>query len=395
MSQDYFLKKTYDAVYRASRSKTPFRTLSESYRLVLEEKSDIPFDINKVKSDITPWTVEQSNLSPELKDPNAKEEKGKGPGEYAVASVVSGLTDYDSVASMVQGGGESFDVGYPPGKENPKYKFEVKFFKDKNSVAQISKHGINFRNYVLEEARRILGDIYNEYMFLDDDDRNTVNLHVIDNIGVRDDADWSLEKYLKNYFLDNISTGGLNFNVLFKGKRFNKTKSGFHPLISAESLIEILDTITGKDEEENKEEFSKENPRVVTVKTTLKDLYGVNNSEKGEKLNKQIDREAEHIDRKFIKIKSNITGEKVTSVTGFYKQIKKLNLSKRLSKLKKELSEEKNLRSLFPSSLSGLFLVYPEGYRYIPETDIKDYIKITTISRDKFNITFKSPEHEA
>ena len=117
--------------------------------------------------------------------------------------------------------------------------------------------------------------------------------------------------------------------------------------------------------------------------------------EQGEKLNKQIDREAEHIDRKFIKIKSNITGEKVTSVTGFYKQIKKLNLSKRLSKLKSELSEEKNLRSLFPPSLTGLFLVYPEGYRYIPETNIKDYIKITTISRDKFNIIFKNPEHEA
>jgi len=405
MPQDYFLKKTYDTVYKANKPKSTFRSLSESYSLIYEEKvSSIPFKVNELKTNITEWTPEQLNLSPELTNPNAKEEKGHGPGEYAVASVISGLTDYESAVKMVQGGGETFDVGYPPsskpvGQRRYDYKFEVKFFKERWDVAQISKHGVEFCNQVLNETKKILGDVYNEYSFLDDDDRRAIDLHIIDELGIRygvnPETDWSLEQYLKTYFLDKANTGGLNFNVLFKGRRFKNTKTGFNPIISAEELMEILNKKTVNDEEENKEEFSKENPRVAAVKHTFKDLYGIKDSEKGEKLNRQLDREAEHIDRKYIKLKSNITGEKVTSVTDFYKHIKKLNLTKRLDKLKNELSEGTNLRNLFPKDITGLFLVYPDGYRYIPENDIKDYIKITTISRDKFNIAFKKSENEA
>lgn len=404
MSQDYFLKQSYDSVYSTNKPRSSFRTLSESVRLVYEEKKSIPFKVDTPVLSIVNWTPEQLVLSPELDNPNAKEEKGHGPGEYAVASVVSGLTDYDSVAKMVQGGSETFDVGYPPSSKPPgqrqyDYKFEVKFFKKHGDVAQISKHGIEFCNQVLNETKKILGDVYDEYSFLDEDDRRTIDLHVIDELGSRigenPDTEWSLENYLKKYFLDSANAGGLNFNVLFKGRRFNRTKIGFHPLISAEELMEILNKKTVEDEEENKEEFNKENPRVNTIKHTLKDIYGVRDNEKGEKLNKQLEREAEHIDRKYIKLKSDITGEKVSSVTDFYKHIKKLNLVKRLNKLKNELNEGKNLRNLFPKDITGLFLVYPDGYLYIPEKDIKDYIRITTISRDKFNITFKKIIHES
>ena len=135
---DYFLNKIYDSLLsnKLPKTKSSFRTLSESYDLVYEEeqeqKKDIPFNIHEYQQGS--WTVEQRNLYlpnsapvtptpgvPAEYDPEAKM-TGVGPGECAVASLVSGLTDFAGCRKMISGQRESFDVSWPTGKY-AKYKF--------------------------------------------------------------------------------------------------------------------------------------------------------------------------------------------------------------------------------------------------------------------------------
>jgi len=402
MSQDFFLKQTYNFVYKTNKFKSNFITLAESYDMVCENEEKIPFAVDDVKLEVVPWTVEQQflfNLTAKnpTKDEQDKEvvgagesKTGAGPGELAAASVVSGITDIEGTTNLISGQGQSFDIAWPS-RKHPKYKFEVKF--DIGDGARINKYGANFCGHILRETKDILNKIYEEYSLLDKKDRRTIDLNIIDQLSVSPEIDWTLEKYIKDYFIERLNRGELNFRVIFKGNKFNKTREGFNPLLQLETLIEILENLSQKDKEEHNTDTEKDSPRLTAVKDIFTKYYG-SSSDKNNTLNNRLDQEAENIDRKLIKVKKELTGEKISNVIEFYKHIKKFKLKNKLDKIKEELSDMSNLTNLYPSDITGLFLVYKNGYRYLPKNVISKYTKISTITMGKVKVTFKKPENE-
>lgn len=211
---DYFLNKVYDSllVNKLPKTKSTFRTLSESYGLVYEEEpkqaqpalSQVKQDQSvpdqeqstptavatdqetPVEADLKPpfnevvypkrmWTNEQKSLYNETLT-----KKGYGPGEYAVASVISGYTDEPSCKALVSGGSLSYDVAFPSQKE-PTYKFEVKMIEG-NGTVFIAKHGTLVAGKIQEDTKEILQTILNQYNDLSEDGKEEVDGLLLSNI---------------------------------------------------------------------------------------------------------------------------------------------------------------------------------------------------------------------
>ena len=207
MSQDYFLKRTYDAVYKANKAKSPFRTLSESYRLVLEEKhQQVPLLINPKELSNGSWSDAQKrlyDLTSKNRETSATEatdeipigadeyvvqdKKGKplrttgmGPGELAVVSVITGSTDPEYCIKYLSGGNKDYDVTWPPKEKNPTYIFEVKDIQ--LGSARVAKHGDQYTKKVTSLINDILDHIVDEFETLTKEDKDKVNSELKDGI---------------------------------------------------------------------------------------------------------------------------------------------------------------------------------------------------------------------
>lgn len=227
---DYFLNKIYDSVLARKHPKTKsiFRTLSESYGLVYEEEAKVPpvtseqpkpeqpastnivppkqptptvtpnqqeepadnqktpaINIDKVVDPMGKWTEAQQTLykiRPE----------GVGPGELAVASVLLGTTDEQKCANLVSGSGASYDVSFPS-RENPDYKFEVKMIEGKSGTVKIAKHGMITANKIKKDVTEILNTILDQYNNLDEDGKDEVDGLLLNSVSAE------VEKELSDY----------------------------------------------------------------------------------------------------------------------------------------------------------------------------------------------------
>jgi len=417
MSQDYFLKKTYDAVYKANKAKSPFRSLSESYRLVYEQEdvqSDIPFSIDKLIT-WSDWPFDAKGIDPSLTSSENTTKSGAGPGELAAAYVLTGKQvpnlDYEQASKMVSGGGKSYDLTWPfrgATKENYKgsiYIFEVK--KDGGHGARINKHGVKECKNFLNTVQHSLEEIYDDVELLSEDDQKKLSILILNKLegieGLKKAkqkevlshrGNWNVSTYLKHILYrgdssegkGGVASGELSFDTFFNWGKFN-TQSGFNPVVHVEKFYDILNDLA-KNYKGNEEEVESSEEGLHAVVDVFKKYYGSTSSEKAEELNLRLDKEAERTDRNLNKLKTNITKEKVSNLTTFFKHIKKLNLHNKFEKFKEYLEDPNLLVNLYPKEITGLFLVYPEGYRYIPKEYIGKYTKIRTITMHKFKVTF-------
>jgi hypothetical protein len=416
MSQDYFLKRTYDTVYKACKAKSPFRTLSESYSLVLEEVRDIPFDIKTPVLDIEPWPLGVVDSDPSLTTAGAAAKTGAGPGELAVAYILTGKQapnlDYEQANKMVSGGGKSYDVTWPykdaPGKTS--YIFEVKM--DIGQGARINKHGIKECKQFLLSVQHSLEEIFDEVDLLNEEDQKKLSDLILNKLeGVRElkkskqeellsrRGKWNISTYLKHILYrgdategkGGIASGELSFDTFFNWGKFN-TQSGFNPVIHVEKFYDILDELSTTYKSNEREAESSEEGLHAVI-DVFKKYYGTTSSEKADELDKNLDKEAERTDRKLNKLKTKITKEKVSNLMSFFKHIKKLNLHNKFEKFKTYLEDPNLLINLYPAVITGLFLVYPSGYRYLPKDYIGSHTMIRTITQSKFKVTFKKEKN--
>ena len=377
MSQDYFLKKTYNAVYKANKAKSPFRTLSESYRLVLEEK-ETGIDVDKLKIQETPWTLEQKNFYTDR--PN-----GVGPGELSVASVINNNNpDRQTALYIVQGGSKDFDISFK------KYKFEVKETNSKVSV-RIGKHGTKVGEEIYKIVDEILDEIIDQYELLNPGDKDTVNKKLLSNKNVKENfkAGWSVETWAKGIKGDRNE---LPFTAVFTqpgtGLKRGETKSSV--LISIKDFLNIVDDISENLKTEKPfENKHNENPHVREIAGVLKRLYGNSQSKEAEKLYKHIDSTAVKVDKDITKKKINITKEGGRDWKEFFIHLSKDNFNNKLDNLKKQIDSPEKIKKLFPDDLTGLFVVSPLGYRYIPKDYIGNYVIIERVSMKAPKIVLK------
>jgi hypothetical protein len=420
---DYFLNKIYDSLLRHKQpvTKSTFRTLSESYDLVYEEEQeqqkDIPFNIHEYQQGS--WTVEQRNLYlpnsspvaptpgiPAEYDPEARM-TGVGPGECAVASLVSGLTDFAGCRKMISGQRESFDVSWPTGKD-AKYKFEVKQASDLKDV-RIGTEGTNLGREVADVVKEVLNSLNEEYGMLVPEDKNKVNEAVTSYIsgeyGVKRSKEnkEKLQTRLQSYtewnvdgFVKAITSkiGELPFGMIFDDRYYY---TGSEPArkkylqISIYKLIQIIEQLkTDGTEEETKKETDTEE----VVKDVFHKVYGKENVPS---FSNFLDKEAHKVDRKITKQKIEITQEGGIDLTSFVKSIKKFNFFDKLKELKEKLTDSKTVTGLFPGHITGLFVVSINNWKYIPRDQMGNYVEITRITQSKPKIKLKgiqAPEDE-
>jgi len=438
---DYFLNKLYDSLLRRKQpvTKSTFRTLSESYDLVYEEEQQSPeqvsagqpqttskivFNVNEPVLTLVPWTPEQYNLyrltdkkGPEVETEVSIEgeaETGVGPGEYAVASVVSGKVIFDSdLRNMVSGQSESFDVSWPS-KDDSQYTFEVK--KMDGGDVRVGRKGAEFGKRFINTVENILKNIKAEYNFLNDEDKKVINGTIINNldkieepqrrtkkekgeevetkgsIEAREEyakkiakrTNWTVAGYIDSV-LENMSELPLplifgkesgDYEYPTSGK--NVTRQALL-IMSLNKLVAICESVSKKDVSEEDTESEQ------AVKDVFHKVYA---TDKNPSFKDYLDQEAHNVDKRITKQKVKVTKEE-GAFEIFFDAIKDFKFGEELKNLQQAVVNKQTIEELFPKTITGLFIVTKDGYHYLPQKDISTYVEISRISQGRPKIRFK------
>ena len=463
MSTDYYLKHTYSNILNNNRHKSKYKTLSESYSSVYEsdETTDfIPSKVNELMLDLQRWNDLQKSLyrltatkttqqefSPSEIESNAEAEAdlvaakngiptGLGPGEYAVASVISGSYNPKELVNLISGQSMTYDISWPSSDPGlAKYKFEVKLEGD----VRIGAEGADLGNHVKEVLKNVLQQIHEEYTLLKGEERKTADSEILKRIKLRElkepevetyarrgkskttswekdqekpgsikkrkkheaelskRSGWTVEGYIHSILsnLNELPVALINGTEYEYANKNPKTKSELSrnqylitPLLS---FLQAIDSFHGSVNTGRWDKEEVDTRSVSAIKNVLHRYYGVKDTEKASEINKVIDSEAHKVDRKLSRTKHTVTGEGIASYSDFFKAVKKLHLTKVIEELGKYMTSGEALRDCFPDDLTGLFVVNPEGYRYVPESKIGDNIKLVSISLGKPKIELKEP----
>jgi hypothetical protein len=438
---DYFLNKIYDSLInrKLPQTKSTFRTLSESYTKIYEQEqmsavdqtvNKITFGVNEPKLTLVRWTPEQLNLYrltdkgvPEVEDTiQGETETGVGPGEYAVASVISGITQYpdSKLNNMVSGQSESFDVSWPS-KDNIQYSFEVK--KMEGGDVRVGRKGAEFGKTFINTVEKVLKTIREEYNVLNEEDKKTINGMIIGKLDqiqepekrikkskgeeietktsqqareeyakqIAKRTNWTVDKYV-DAVLENMSE--LPLPLIFgKGESdyvypsSGKSATRQQVLImSLSKLVAICESVSKKDVEQDKDTESEQ-----AVKNVFQQVYG---TEKSPSFKDYLDQEAYNVDKRITKQKIRITKEEGVFEL-FFDAIKDSKFGNEIKELQSDTINTKTIEDLFPSTITGLFIVTREGYHYLPQKDISTYVEVSRISQGRPKIRFKRAKEDA
>jgi hypothetical protein len=495
---DYFLNKIYDSLLtkKLPKTKPTFRTLSESYNLVYEDETnqnqptsnqlnqkqltfmitdrekqpvsnqieqgtvndqeafanadlEPPFKVKDVISRKKGWTKEQIGLYKLTEN-----RKGYGPGEFAVASVISGYTDVASCSALASGGNLSYDVAFPS-QEKPRYKFEVKMIKG-NGTVFIAKHGTLVARKIQKDTEDIIQTILNQYNDLSEDGKEEVDNKLLSNINAEvgkelSDEERAMLKFLSNNpkirketpeqeqeYQELVSRRDISPGRRERAAGLQKLKLGKQWTVKkwCESILADIGEIPfssilfksapkpGYDfpdiTRDNPEDFgtkiyvlfsvedfinivnsimqSEEDSlipeptreRRAGLAKTFKQYYG-NNEGTNTELDNKLDAEATNVDKKLSSLKIKTLQTGYDDFNTFVRELKSAKLSEKLRDLKTYIDAPETVKGVFPKDLTGLFVVDPEGYHYFPIGIIPDHIKITTVTTGGVKIGFKHP----
>ena len=457
---DYFLNKIYDSLLVdkpcSTKTKSPFRTLSESYNLIREQETkqtdstseeqsseqtseqpqqpiqqnsdqeekpaqkEIQIQITKPVLQTINWVGDQQKLYDAYANRDEDSKTGVGPGEYAIASVISGLTDTKELNTFISGQSESFDVSWPS-KDEADFKFEVK--KEEGSSVRVGKLGHAMGGYIQGVVLRVANALQEEYgrlskeLKLNVDDTIRSNMSRVQGTkkikGSEELGYYSKEKPRKDYMdsrIDNWTLQGylnaltdnmveLPKNMLF-GDLENKayklyntdyrypdsTKPGAaersqYLLVSLKKLLQIIGKIATSGDGNTLSQKAQD------LATTFKQFYNAPGTEKGETFKQYLDQEAERVDRRLSRELCKTTGEGCKEIPDFFTTIKQEGLYQSVLDAEEYINNPSNVRSLFPDAITGLFVVSSRGWKYVPANKIGEYVRVTQISQGKPKIT--------
>lgn len=437
---DYFLNKIYDSLIKRKlpQTQSTFRTLSESYTKIYEQEqpaaenqpvSKITFNVDEPKLTLVRWTSEQLNLyrltdkgTSVVEEPiEGEAETGVGPGEYAVASVVSGKTIFDNdIRNMVSGQSESFDVSWPS-KDNSQYTFEVK--KMEGGDVRVGRKGADFGKTFVNTVEKILRNIREEYNILNEEDKKTINGTIISKLDKIQEPErrtkkakgeevetksslqakeeyakqlakrtnWSIDKFV-DAVLENLSElplplifgrGDKDYEYPTSGKNIARQQV---LIMSLSKLIAICESVSKKDVSQDKGSESEQ-----VVKSVFHQVYA---ADKSPSFKDYLDKEAHNVDKRITKQKVRLTKEE-GAYEIFFDSIKDSKFGDDLKELQNTIADKKTIEDLFPNTITGLFIVTREGYHYLPQKDISTYVEVSRISQGRPKIRFKRVAQDA
>lgn len=430
---DYFLNKVYDSLLanKLPKIQSTFRTLSESYIKIYEQEQPAPqqpvskivFNVSEPRLTLVHWTPEQLNLY-RLTDKNIPEteetiegeaETGVGPGEYAVASVISGNVIFDdALKNMVSGQSESFDVSWPS-KDETQYTFEVK--KMEGGDVRVGRKGSDFGKDFINTVEKILKTIKEEYSVLNEKDKKTINGMIISKLDqiqepekrtkkakgeevetktsqqareeyakqIAKRTNWTVDKYV-DAVLENMSElplplifgkGDKDYVYPTSGKSVTRQQV---LIMSLSKLVAICESVSKKDISQDEGSESEQ-----VVKDVFQKVYG---TEKSPTFKDYLDQEAHNVDKRITKQKIRATKEEGVFEL-FFDAIKDSKFGEDLKSLQSSVVDPKTIENLFPNTITGLFIVTRQGYHYLPQKDITTYVEISRISQGRPKIRFK------
>jgi len=359
------------------------------------------------------WTLAQKRLF------NAQREEGKGEGrgEKSVACLLTGKTKPRELSRYIQGSSQPYDVAELPNLPNTK--FEVKEFKfipgepgELKGSVRVGKEGAGTTNRIIAGIKRIFDDVENEYMALDPKSREDIDKAIINNIfpgrvepqpktGPRSKgtgskayikakerydiiSNWTLEGYINALF--DVAVGEERtiselpyslFKPVWEGENSMRTEiRKKYLLFPITQLLIVLEKLASSTQED-----TTINPKLSDLQAIFKKHYLPPNNTEYEQ---RLDKEAEILDRRLTKNKCQFTGKEACKTTDeFFKAIKKLKLSSTFEDINKIRST--SAESLFPN-INGLFLVHPNGYVYIPKSEINNKIFISQLTQGGLKI---------
>jgi hypothetical protein len=409
--------------------KSLYDLTSKNREKAVTEAVDVPDEFNP---DIAPVGANEYVA----KDKSGKPIKtlGMGPGELAVVSVITGSTDPGYCAEYLSGGNKDYDVTYPSKAKDPTYIFEVKDIE--LGPARIAKHGAEYTKEITSKVSEILDNIIDEFELLTPDDRAEANNQIKEGLKSLLNGDapepvpelytkkgtskktgrswqageekpesverrekhrqkqeqlsrWSIDTWARNI---KSNTREMPWSIIF-GEGEQTVIRGDSPIfVSIQTILEVIDALeNGIVEEIGKEPEEKENKveRINDLIKTFKHHYRASTPEKTAALDNEISQTVKQVDKKLLKAKAEKTGESESNWKDFFHAIAKDNLHEKLTHLNSEISSQKNILSLFPSGITGLFFVNEAGYSYIPKNYLHEYISVTTISSGGPKITIK------
>jgi hypothetical protein len=330
------------------------------------------------------WTKEQQNLFNVSKT-------GTGPGEYSVASLLTGSVDINELNKYVQGESVSYDVMVD------NLTFEVK----KTPSARIGKEGLPLMRLIQKSLFELLQPIKDKYDSLsdenkgvvDNDMRNIIFPNLMEPKGKEgssslnerrkqhnDLKSWTIGKYIDAVFEDinEISITLINGDKIYAGKYRDLRGSVFY--ISIKQLINYLNKYV-----QDAEHYH--NTRINDIVGAITSTYAINDPD--EETTSFINNEVEKLDHVILKNACKNYKHLCPSTNQFKHTLNKMNLLNRFHKLESYFIDPQYVTELFPKSITGFFWVNENGYKYAPKMQIGDFVKISHLSSKGLKISIK------
>ena len=364
----------------------PVPPLPRQRLLVVEQANSI------IPGKIYNWT--DFNLQDPTNLFNYRPKDGMGRGEYSLACILYGvpsaadldkLEDQESQENkktppIIQGKNATFDILGPNGEH-----YEVKEIEhtEKNGTSVLTgNEGKDAVAPVKVAINKFLDDILSAYSSMDENGRIAIDSAIkASQVVARDILSrpvevkhfnnikdvWTLDNYIKKVRkrTDTEISSGLLF-----ADRLELWRNTHRPevIFSFKQLAEVLTEISGKPTTPGNK-----SPSIKDIYDTIVRNYRINADDVVE--NEFFEKEAENIDRAITQ-QQCARFKKCTNQDTFKAEIGKLNPTAALNDIAATVNNI--LPSIFPGT--GLFIVDPLKFMYIPRENLKDFIEVYQIS---------------
>lgn len=360
-------------------------------------KIKVPFSLDSVHE--ASWPVASAGVPFNTK--SFTPHVGEGNGERKVASLFHPQMKKEPdnryterLGTFIAGQNESFDVVSEQGN------FEVKEFKlAKNGKyrgsVRIGAEGKHTTGMILSQVKDLLIILLQTYSSLDNDSKKVLNDNLIKNISTTNDIPpgWNLENYIDAIFDVTIGEdkGITEFpKTLFHGQEINPNlftrnkKRATYLVYTIPQILNALKQLALQDQ--NQANLDNEINRVKNLQSTLKGLYLKKDDEK---FSKEIEKEAESLDRKLIsKACLSDRGSNCITINTFLQKLERLDLGGVFNSI--DQLRQSEVANIFPPEVVGFFAVFETKYKYIPRALLKDYMVIDSFTQKGLKIALKS-----
>jgi len=364
-----------------------------------------------------------------------RKKTGGGRGEYSVASFV---TDIEPTASLspqetlsilddcVSGQSESFDVAVPP--ESKTYKFEVKEIEDDGSV-RIGAEGKTATNRIVNGIMQILNDLENVYLSLDNNSKLQVDELMRKQLGLEAGLkepekpkketkkyqqaysqysgsleaakNWTLRGFINAIYQSDEEEGRgirelpaslIQKDAVIRPGDFKNPERRKYFLRNLQQVFDAIETIAGSSSSFTVQTHDK----AEELKNIVRKLYLPNVSDETKKKEELefLDHEVDTLDRKLTKRKCSIAGLGCLDAKDFFNSVRKMRLLSRLNGVQNLFKDPNIIRKLFPTDITGLFIVSKAGFSYYSKDTIDQFIEINQVSAGGIKIIKKVKQQE-